>query len=212
QDVQELNRVLCDHLEEKMKGTAVEGTIQSLFEGVIRSYIKCVNVDYTSARDETYYDIQLDVKGCKNIHESFKKYVSEEMLDGENKYDAGEEHGRQDAKKGVRFLKFPPVLTVHLKRFEFDMATGNMVKVNDRFDFPREMSTDQYLDEEVESDPLRPNDYVLHSVLVHSGDVHGGHYFAYIRPSRDVSGGQWCHFNDEHVTKVGRADGGHGVW
>lgn len=28
---------------------------------------------------------QLDVKGCKDIHESFAKYVEEEMLDGENK-------------------------------------------------------------------------------------------------------------------------------
>ncbi|CAM9917510.1 unnamed protein product [Discosporangium mesarthrocarpum] len=59
QDVQELNRVLCDHLEEKMKGTAVEGSIQSLFEGQIKSYIKCVNVNFTSAREETYYDIQV---------------------------------------------------------------------------------------------------------------------------------------------------------
>lgn len=63
------------------------------------------------------------------------------------RYDAGEEHGRQDAKKGVRFLQFPPVLTIHLKRFEYDMATGNMVKVNDRFMFPKEMNIDQYLDE-----------------------------------------------------------------
>ena len=59
QDVQELNRVLCDHLEDKMKGTPVEGTIQRLFEGTIRSYIQCVDVDFTSAREETYYDIQV---------------------------------------------------------------------------------------------------------------------------------------------------------
>lgn len=59
QDVQELNRVLCDHLEDKMKGTPVEGTIQRLFEGTIRSYIQCVDVDFTSARVETYYDIQV---------------------------------------------------------------------------------------------------------------------------------------------------------
>lgn len=35
QDVQELNRVLCDKLEEKMKGTRVDGTIKSLFEGQV---------------------------------------------------------------------------------------------------------------------------------------------------------------------------------
>ena len=31
--IQELMRVLCDKLEEKMKGTAVDGTIKKLFEG-----------------------------------------------------------------------------------------------------------------------------------------------------------------------------------
>jgi ubiquitin carboxyl-terminal hydrolase 7 len=35
QDVQELNRILCDRLEEKMKGTSVEGTIARLFEGKV---------------------------------------------------------------------------------------------------------------------------------------------------------------------------------
>lgn len=63
------------------------------------------------------------------------------------RYDAGEIHGRQDAKKGVRFKCFPPVLTIHLKRFEYDMTTGTMVKVNDRFAFPRQMNIDKYLDE-----------------------------------------------------------------
>ena len=43
-----------------------------------------------------------------------------EMLEGENQYDA-ESHGKQDAKKGVTFTKFPPILTIHLKRFDFDM-------------------------------------------------------------------------------------------
>lgn len=39
QDVQELNRVLCDKLEEKMKGTCVEGTIKNLFEGQVRAIV-----------------------------------------------------------------------------------------------------------------------------------------------------------------------------
>ncbi|KAG5184413.1 hypothetical protein JKP88DRAFT_139128, partial [Tribonema minus] len=46
----------------------------------------------------------------------------------------------------------------------------------------------------------KPNRYVLHSVLVHNGDVSSGHYFAYIRPSGDATGGQWAKFDDETVT------------
>jgi ubiquitin carboxyl-terminal hydrolase 7 len=60
--VQELNRVLCDKLEEKMKGTVADGTIKALFEGTLRSFIQCVHVDFESTRRETFYDISLDVK------------------------------------------------------------------------------------------------------------------------------------------------------
>ena len=37
------------------------------------------------------------------VIESFRKYTESEMLDGDNKYDAGEENGgKQDAKKGKK--------------------------------------------------------------------------------------------------------------
>ena len=39
-------------LEEKMKGTDVEGRTKELFAGSSKSYIKCVDVDYKSERDE----------------------------------------------------------------------------------------------------------------------------------------------------------------
>ena len=57
-----------------------------------------------------------------------RRYVATEKLEGENQYDAVE-HGKQDAEKGVSFVSFPPVLNLQLKRFDFDMATGDMVKV-----------------------------------------------------------------------------------
>ena len=92
---QEFLRVLLDKLENKMKGTCVEGTIPRLFEGKMISFIRCKNVDYTSSRTESFYDIQLNIKGKKNIIESFRDYIKTENLDGENKYDAGPNHGLQ---------------------------------------------------------------------------------------------------------------------
>ena len=119
QDVQEMMRVLLDKLEEYMKGTVVDGAVKELFCGKVRSYIRCINVAYESKREEDFYDIQLDVKGCKNVIESFRKYTTKEILNGENQYDA-ESLGKQDAEMGVIFTSFPPVLTIHLKRFDFD--------------------------------------------------------------------------------------------
>lgn len=54
-DVQELNRVLQDNLENTMKGTRAEGAIRKLFTGRMKSYIKCVDVEFESTRVEDYY-------------------------------------------------------------------------------------------------------------------------------------------------------------
>jgi ubiquitin carboxyl-terminal hydrolase 7 len=54
-DIQEFNRVLQDNLEEKMKGTPADGAISKLFKGKMKSFIKCINVDYESSRSEDYY-------------------------------------------------------------------------------------------------------------------------------------------------------------
>ena len=66
------------------------------------SYIRCKNVEYKSTRTESYYDIQLNIKGKKTIEESFADYVNTETLEGDNKYDAGS-YGLQDAEKGILF-------------------------------------------------------------------------------------------------------------
>lgn len=195
-DVQELNRILQDKLESKMKGTKAEGAISKLFVGKMKSYIKCVDVDFESSRIEDFNDIQLNVKGMKNLYDSFKDYVAVETLDGENKYQA-EGYGLQDAKKGIIFQSFPPVLHLQLKRFEYDIQRDSMVKINDRHEFPFEIDLGEFLDET--ADRSQPWVYKLHGVLVHSGDLHGGHYFALIKPDRDT---RWLKFDDDRVTPV----------
>ncbi|KAG0226956.1 hypothetical protein BGW42_003276 [Actinomortierella wolfii] len=188
-DVQEFNR-----------GTDAEGAIQKLFVGKMKSFIKCINVDYESSRTENFYDIQLNVKGCKTLHDSFKNYIEEEILDGDNKYMA-EGHGLQDARKGVIFESLPPVLHLQLKRFEYDIERDMMVKINDRHEFPLEIDLAEFVADGEEKQKAGPNGYVysLHGVLVHSGDLHGGHYFALLKPERD---GKWFKFDDDRVTPV----------
>lgn len=56
-----------------VQGTRVEKVINELFEGHTSNYLECVNVDYKSSRRESFMDLQLDVKGCANIYESFNK-------------------------------------------------------------------------------------------------------------------------------------------
>ena len=201
-DVQELNRVLCEKLEEKMKGTRVDKTIDHLFQGYVVNYIECINVDYKSTRKEPYLDLSLIVKGCKDVYESFDKFVEVETLDEDNQYQA-EGHGKQDARKGILFKSFPPVLQLQLKRFEYDFMRDMMVKINERYEFPEVLDLDiedhKYLT--ADADKSKRNKYILHSVLVHSGGVHGGHYYAFINPENK----QWVKFDDDKVTAVDAA-------
>jgi ubiquitin C-terminal hydrolase len=201
-DVQEFNLKLSDIMEAKMKGTEVEGTFKYLFEGRALNYIQCVNVDYKSLKEENFNDLQLTVKGCHDIYESFDKYTEEEILDKENMYEA-EGYGKQIAKKGIKFMKLPNVLILQLKRFEYNFSLDRMEKVNDYFEFYEKINLAKYLVEEPGSDTesthhhrQEENNFSLHSVMVHSGSANAGHYFAFIKPYIDSP---WIKFNDENV-------------
>lgn len=200
-DVQELNRILMDKLETAMKGTKIENKLNDIFVGKMKSFIKCVNVPYESSRVEDFWDIQLNVKGFKNLQQAFKNYIEIEMLEGENKYQAGDEYGYQDAKKGVVFESFPPVLHLQLKRFEYDFMIDDLVKIDDLYEFPDKIDLKPYLDDEISEDVKNQNwNYKLHGVLVHQGSISNGHYYAMIKPNSNND--TWLRFDDDKVWKA----------
>lgn len=196
QDVQELSRILMEKLEARMKGTEAENALGNMFVGKMKTYLKCINVEYESSRIEDFWDLQLNVSGCKSLDDSFRDYVQVETLEGENKYMA-EDFGLQDAKKGVIFETFPNVLHLQLKRFEYDFNRDAMMKVNDRYEFPEVWDASPFLDET--ADKSEPYIYHLHGVLVHSGDLNAGHYYAFLKPDKN---GDFFRFDDDRVTRA----------
>jgi hypothetical protein len=69
--------------------------------------------------------------------------------------------------------------------------------LNFRYAFPETLDLSKFMTED--ADKAAPPIYHLHGVLVHSGDVHGGHYYAFIRPSTKP---EWFKFDDERVTRA----------
>jgi ubiquitin carboxyl-terminal hydrolase 7 len=196
QDVQELERLLMEKLEKKMKGSEIERCLPEMFMGKMKTTISCINVDYQSSRTEEFWDIALNIKGPNTMDESFQEYCQSEVLEGENKYQA-EGFGYQDAKKGVLFQALPSVLHLQLMRFEFDFQRESPVKTNDYMEFPETWDASPYLSDD--ADRSEPYIYKLHSVLVHSGAIQAGHYYAFIRPEKN---GHFYKFDDERVTRA----------
>lgn len=183
-----------------------ENEITRLMCGDCLEYLKNEEHNFNSSKHVPFYDLQLDVENSFTLEDSFKDFLSEEKLTGANKYEI-EGKGKLDVIKGTRFEKLPPVLSLQLRRFKYDPKWQEVVKINNKFIFPRELdmkpyilssstksshnlstnNTDNLSDnctimEEDNSNDDKHHRYILHSVLVHRGPTAaGGHYYAYIR-------------------------------
>ena len=60
-------------------------------------------------------DIELSVKDVSSVMESLQKYISPEILTGENQWEF-KPGVKVDALKGLKIKSLPPILTLQLKR------------------------------------------------------------------------------------------------
>ena len=122
--------MLCETLQEHMRASGRPDDVARLFEGITLNSIRCTRVDFSSEREERWYDLQVPVQGCGGLRPSLGAFVREEKLSGANRYNTRRpELGRQEARRGARLKSVPPVLQLHLKRFEYDTRSGEMHKL-----------------------------------------------------------------------------------
>ena len=88
-----------------------------------------------SERLETWFTISLDCKSKRSVLDSLAHFFEGEVLDGDNKYKC-EDGEYVEAVKRCCVHSLPPVLILHLKRFEFDFDLMRKFKINDHCDFP----------------------------------------------------------------------------
>ena len=103
------------------------------------------------------------------------------------------------------FKDVPDNLIFHLKRFEYDVATGTRNKINDRFEFPETLDMTPYNVEYLfgPEQATTPDLFRLVGILVHSGNAESGHYYSYIRerPFSPEQPNSWLEFNDADVSR-----------
>jgi ubiquitin C-terminal hydrolase len=203
-DVQELLRVLFDSL------SSSNLPINDLYEGTMRDYVICTQCKRVGGRKDNFLDLQLVIQNAKHLDEALDNFQFEEILDGSNQYFCEQCNKKVDAKKGLKILSVPDVLTLHLKRFDIDYNTMSRIKLNNEVIFPLTLDMNKHLrsNNSFETSEMNVSDidskhniYNLYAALMHSGTVGGGHYYAYIR-IKD----KWYEFNDSTVTQIPEGD------
>lgn len=213
QDVQEFSLYFLDFLEGVFRaGGRTPPPTDKIFGGKLRTEIRGLENPVRSEKEEGFLMLSLPVKNCQNLEESIKRFFKEEVLEGENAVEL-EGLPPQKAIKKVKLASFPPLLALHLNRFEINHHLGVATKVTDPLEFP-EILDSHLLGEETEITPQHLNgstpacngkaesgslsSYELYAVISHFGrSASSGHYKAYIR-----TGGSWTEFDDERVSPV----------
>ncbi|CAN8022428.1 unnamed protein product, partial [Ixodes persulcatus] len=150
-DVQELCRVMFDALEHKFKKTNQANLICQLYEGKLKDYVQCLECGSESAREDTFLDVPLVVRpfgssqAYGSVEEALRAFVTPETLEGSNQYSCDKCGKKCDAHKGLKFVRFPYLLTLQLKRFDFDPVTMHRIKLNDKVTFPEILDLNQFV-------------------------------------------------------------------
>lgn len=150
-DIQELCRVMFDALEQKFKDTEQANLINDLYEGKMLDYVKCLECSTEKSREDTFLDIPLPVRpfgsnvAYNSVEEALRAFVQPETLDGNNQYHCEKCNKKCDAHKGLKFMKFPYLLTLHLKRFDFDYSSMHRIKLNDKVVFPEILNLNSFV-------------------------------------------------------------------
>merc|ERR1719343_1586010 len=119
------------------------------------------------------------------------------MLSGDECWKCEKCKKKVSARKQLSIWKLPPILILHLKRFEFDIRTCRFKKISKKLDIQLTVDLSQYV-----SSPQREHaTYDVCAVANHIGEFGSGHYTATcrLRSRNDMSEVEWNVYDDNRV-------------
>ncbi|XP_076840207.1 ubiquitin carboxyl-terminal hydrolase 42-like [Brachyhypopomus gauderio] len=195
EDAHEFLRYTVDTMQESClfwsildRETQATTLIHQIFGGYLRSRLECLNCNGVSDTFDQYLDIALDIETAPTITKALEQFVKPEQLDGDNAYKCTKCKKMVHASKRFTVHRSSNVLTIALKRFDFN---GSKIAKDVRYP--------EYLDMRpfMSQSHGEPQLYGLYAVLVHSGiSCHAGHYYCYVKSGNE----QWYKMNDASVT------------
>ena len=138
--------------------------------------------------------------GSLSVMDCLDAFAEDEPLLGADAFRCPRCETRGAATKRLRVQRWPRVLVLHLKRFQWNDRGRPGRKIDTAVDVPRTLSLSPYLAEgAVTANGGGDARYELFAAINHVGSLAGGHYTA----AADAGAGEWYAFDDEHVSGLG---------
>ncbi|KAF2757370.1 cysteine proteinase [Pseudovirgaria hyperparasitica] len=179
----------------------LDSPITKIFGGKLRSELRVPGAK-TSVTLEPYQPLQLDIGAphVGNIVDALRSLTQPETLHGDFSSPRGP---GKSATKQVFIDSLPPVLILHLKRFQYDNAGGTQ-KIWKKVGYPLELEVPKEVFPPSKRAGLAahggPPKYRLISVVYHHGkNASGGHYTVDVRRQE---GREWIRIDDTIIRRI----------
>lgn len=189
-------------------GARQQSVSWQLFAGQLKTSVVCSRCGTTHRAFDPFQDLQLPLSRNASglsmltggsgggdvvpLERCLAELGAEEQLTGDNAYYCGACKAHTACAKSMALFRLPPVLVLQLKRF--GGSAWRRSKVTEPVCFPvRGLDVRPWCAKE---GPGGSTLYDLIAVSCHSGDLGGGHYYAY---ARNCDTGAWWTFNDSSV-------------
>jgi len=170
-----------------------------LFQGQLRSCLTCMECNFRSSHFDPFLYMSVPLpRTAKNLGDAIAAFLEGETLSGQEQWHCERCKKKVDAKKKIDIWKVPPVLVLHLKRFEHALSRFSKIDVPIKVELSG-LDFGPYVSSKQRQSPV----YDVWCVAHHIGSFGFGHYTASCRDPRD---GSWHVFNDETVEPVKDAD------
>jgi ubiquitin carboxyl-terminal hydrolase 10 len=189
----------------RSSGSNASTPINKIFGGLLRSELRVPGLK-DSITTEPYQPLQLDIGSpdVRNVVDALRGLTRPERLQGDFNSPRGKD---VLATKQVFIESLPPVLILHLKRFQFDAEGRGTVKIWKHIDYPLDLEIPREAlsrqKRQTIADGAMPK-YKLISVVYHHGkNASGGHYTVDVRRQDSED---WLRLDDTVLRRVHSAD------
>jgi ubiquitin C-terminal hydrolase len=148
-DANEYFNRLFDSIEGKLAGSHQATLLKDIFGGKYANQLLGTGSECSHRRESTepFFSISVDIKHKTTLQDSLKSFTEGEVLGGDNKPECPKCSKNVDTLKRCLMHTLPPILVVHLKRFEFHYEQMRHYKLNSSCSFPMELDMEPYMRE-----------------------------------------------------------------